>query len=115
MIIWFNEVSNDFDFSVSKSFYNPSSNISASPKFNKSIKVEKNHINTNGNKNSKRLLFSFDEVSKINQIKNNNKLNNSGNKNLNFNNHNIFNILEYSMVDFINNREYASSNIHNKY
>ena len=107
-----NEVSNDFDFSVSKSFYNPSSNISASPKFNKSIKVEKNHINTNGNKNSKRLLFSFDEVSKINQIKNNNKLNNSGNNNLNLNNHNIFNILEYSMVDLINSREYASSNIH---
>jgi hypothetical protein len=29
------------------------------------------------------------------------------------NNHNIFNILEYSMVDLINSGEYASSNIHN--
>lgn len=54
-----NEVSNDFDFSVSKSFYNPSSNISASPKFNRSIKVENNHINTNDNGNVKSLLFSF--------------------------------------------------------
>ena len=91
MIIWFNEVSNDFDFSVSKSFYNPYSNISTSPKLNRSFKVEKNHVNTNGNKNSKNLLFSFDEVSKINQIKNNNKLNNSGNNNLNLNNHNLIN------------------------
>ena len=106
-----NEVSNDFDFSVSKSFYNPSSNISASPKFNRSIKVENNYINTNGNKNSKSLLFSFDEASQTNKLKNNNKLNNSGNNNSK--NHNIFNILEYSMVDLINSGEYASSNVHN--
>lgn len=107
-----NEVSNDFDFSVSKSFYNPSSNISASPKFNRSIKVENNHINTNGNGNVKSLLFSFDEASKNNIVKNKNKLNNTGNNNLNGNNH-IFNILEYSMVDLVNSGEYASSNIHN--
>ena len=107
-----NEVSNDFDFSVSKSFYNPSSNISASPKFNRSIKVESNHISTNGNGNVKSLLFSFDEVSKNNVIKDKNKLNNTGNNNLNGNNH-IFNILEYSMVDLVNSGEYASSNIHN--
>ena len=107
-----NEVSNDFDFSVSKSFYNPSSNISASPKFNRSIKVENNHINTNGNGNVKSLLFSFDEASKNNVIKDKNKLNNTGNNNLNGNNH-IFNILEYSMVDLVNSGEYASSNIHN--
>ena len=106
-----NEVSNDFDFSVSKSFYNPSSNISASPKFNRSIKVEKNSINDNGK--AKSLLFSFDEASKMNIVKNNNKLNNTGNNNLNGNNNNIFNILEYSMVDLINSGEYASSNIHN--
>jgi hypothetical protein len=108
-----NEVSNDFDFSVSKSFYNPSSNISASPKFNRSIKVENNYVNTNENKNVKSLLFSFDEASKINTVKNTNKLNNTGNNNLNINNHSIFNILEYSMVDLINSGEYASSNIHN--
>ena len=107
-----NEVSNDFDFSVSKSFYNPSSNISASPKFNRSIKVENNHISTNGNGNVKSLLFSFDEASKNNVIKDKNKLNNTGNNNLNGNNH-IFNILEYSMVDLVNSGEYASSNIHN--
>ena len=107
-----NEVSNDFDFSVSKSFYNPSSNISASPKFNRSIKVENNHINTNGNGNVKSLLFSFDEASKNNVIKDKNKLNNTGNNNLNGNNH-IFNILEYSMVDLVNSGEYTSSNIHN--
>ena len=108
-----NEVSNDFDFSVSKSFYNPSSNISASPKFNRSIKVENNYANTNENKNVKSLLFSFDEASKINTVKNTNKLNNTGNNNFNINNHNMFNILEYSMVDLINSGEYASSNIHN--
>ena len=108
-----NEVSNDFDFSVSKSFYNPSSNISASPKFNRSIKVENNYNNTNENKNGKSLLFSFDEASKINIVKDNHKLNNSGNNNLNLNNHNIFNILEYSMVDLINSGEYTNSNIHN--
>ena len=108
-----NEVSNDFDFSVSKSFYNPSSNISASPKFNRSIKVENNYVNTNENKNVKSLLFSFDEASKINTVKNTNKLNNTGNNNFNINNHNMFNILEYSMVDLINSGEYASSNIHN--
>lgn len=107
-----NEVSNDFDFSVSKSFYNPSSNISASPKFNRSIKVENNHINTNDNGNVKSLLFSFDEASKNNIVKNKNILNNTGNNNLNGNNH-IFNILEYSMVDLVNSGEYASSNIHN--
>ena len=107
-----NEVSNDFDFSVSKSFYNPSSNISASPKFNRSIKVENNHINTNDNGNVKSLLFSFDEASKYNIVKNKNILNNTGNNNLNGNNH-IFNILEYSMVDLVNSGEYASSNIHN--
>ena len=108
-----NEVSNDFDFSVSKSFYNPSSNISASPKFNRSIKVDNNLNNTNGNKNGKSLLFSFDEASKINIVKNNHKLNNTGNNNLNSNNHNIFNILEYSMVDLLNSGEYTNSNIHN--
>ena len=107
-----NEVSNDFDFSVSKSFYNPSSNISASPKFNRSIKVENNHINNNDNGNVKSLLFSFDEASKYNIVKNKNILNNTGNNNLNGNNH-IFNILEYSMVDLVNSGEYASSNIHN--
>ena len=107
-----NEVSNDFDFSVSKSFYNPSSNISASPKFNRSIKVENNHINNNDNGNVKSLLFSFDEASKNNIVKNKNILNNTGNNNLNGNNH-IFNILEYSMVDLVNSGEYASSNIHN--
>ena len=107
-----NEVSNDFDFSVSKSFYNPSSNISASPKFNRSIKVENNHINTNENGNVKSLLISFDEASKNNMVKNKNILNNTGNNNLNGNNH-IFNILEYSMVDLVNSGEYASSNIHN--
>ena len=107
-----NEVSNDFDFSVSKSFYNPSSNISASPKFNRSIKVENNHINTNENGNVKSLLFSFDEASKNNVVKDKNKLNNTGNNNLNGNNH-IFNILEYSMVDLVNSGEYASSNIQN--
>ena len=107
-----NEVSNDFDFSVSKSFYNPSSNISASPKFNRSIKVENNHINTNENGNVKSLLFSFDEASKNNVVKDMNKLNNTGNNNLNGNNH-IFNILEYSMVDLVNSGEYASSNIQN--
>ena len=106
-----NEVSNDFDFSVSKSFYNPSSNISASPKFNRSIKVENNYVNTNENRNVKSLLFSFDEASKTNMVKEKNKLNNTGNNNLDINNHNIFNILEYSMVDLINSREYASSNI----
>ena len=107
-----NEVSNDFDFSVSKSFYNPSSNISASPKFNRSIKVEKNTNNSKGN--AKSLLFSFDEASKINVVHNNNNiLNNTSNNNLNINNHNIFNILEYSMVDLINSGDYASSNIHN--
>ena len=108
-----NEVSNDFDFSVSKSFYNPSSNISASPKFNRSIKVQNNYINTNENKNVKSLLFSFDEDSKINTVKNNDKLNNTGNNNLNLNNNNIFNILEYSMVDLINCGEHASSKINN--
>ena len=108
-----NEVSNDFDFSVSKSFYNPSSNISASPKFNRSIKVENNYVNTNENKNIKSLLFSFDEASKINIVKNTSKLNYTGNNNSNVNNHSIFNILEYSMVDLINSGEYASSNIHN--
>ena len=108
-----NEVSNDFDFSVSKSFYNPSSNISASPKFNRSIKVQNNYINTNENKNVKSLLFSFDEDSKINTVKNNDKLNNTGNNNLNLNNNNIFNILEYSMVDLINCGEHESSKINN--
>ena len=108
-----NEVSNDFDFSVSKSFYNPSSNISASPKFNRSIKVDKN-ATINGKDNAKSLLFSFDEASKINVVNNNNNiLNTTSNNNLNMNNHNIFNILEYSMVDLINSGEYASSNIHN--
>ena len=107
-----NEVSNDFDFSVSKSFYNPSSNISASPKFNRSINVENNYINTNENGNVKSLLFSFDEASKNNMTKNKNILNETGNNNINGNNH-IFNILEYSMVDLVNSGEYASNNIHN--
>ena len=48
------------------------------------------------------LLFSFAEASKINTVKNSNKLNNIGNNNLNINNHNMFNILEYFMVDLIN-------------
>ena len=79
-----NEVlSNDFDFSVSKSFYNnQSSNISASPKFNR-------------------------------KIKENNKVKNIQNKSISNENKNIFNALEYSMLDLINSREYASSNIHN--
>ena len=78
-----NEVlSNDFDFSVSKSFYNnqSSNNISASPKFNK----EKE-----------------------------NKSKNLENKSISNDNKNIFNVLEYSMLDLINSREYASSNIQN--
>ena len=77
-----NEVlSNDFDFSVSKSFYNnQSSNISASPKFNR---------------------------------KEENKSKNLENKSISNDNKNIFNVLEYSMLDLINSREYASSNIHN--
>ena len=100
-----NDVSNDFDFSVSKSFYNPSSNISTSPKFNRSIKVENNnYINTSKNGNVKSLLFSLNEASKANIVKNKFKLNNTGNNNLNRNNH-LFNILEYT--------KYASSNIHN--
>ena len=79
-----NEVlSNDFDFSVSKSFYNnQSSNISASPKFNRK---EENKSENLENKS----------------ISNDNK------------NKNIFNVLEYSMLDLINSREYASSNIQN--
>ena len=77
-----NEVlSNDFDFSVSKSFYNnQSSNISASPKFNR---------------------------------KEENKSKNLENKSISNDNKNIFNVLEYSMLDLINSREYASSNIQN--
>ena len=78
-----NEVlSNDFDFSVSKSFYNnqSSNNISASPKFNR----EKE-----------------------------NKSKNLENKSISNDNKNIFNVLEYSMLDLINSREYASSNIQN--
>ena len=59
------------------------------------------------------LLFSFAEASKINTVKNSNKLNNIGNNNLNINNHNIFNILEYFMVDLINSGKYTSSNMHN--
>ena len=99
---------------MSKSFYNPSSNISASPTFNRSINVENNYINTNGNKNVKSLLFSLDEDSKINIVKDKNKINNTGYNNLNLNNNNnILNILEYSMVDLINSGDYASSNIHN--
>ena len=78
-----NEVlSNDFDFSVSKSFYNnqSSNNISASPKFNR---------------------------------KEENKSKNLENKSISNDNKNIFNVLEYSMLDLINSREYASSNIQN--
>ena len=42
-----------------------------------------------------------------------NKSKNLENKSISNDNKNIFNVLEYSMLDLINSREYASSNIQN--
>ena len=102
-------INDDFDFSVSKSFYNHSQDGSISPKFNNSLFLNNNKLVNNENKisvnifnESKSLVSSFNEIS-------NNKKENK----LEINPKKIINILEYSMVDlneeennnFINNKE----------
>ena len=111
-------INDDFDFSVSKSFYNHSQEGSISPKFNN------NSFNSNNNKNienkiknkmpinisneSKSLICSFNEISNNKKKENNKKdivIVNDPKK--------IINILEYSMVD-LNEGENFNKNIVNE-
>ena len=96
-------INDDFDFSVSKSFYNHSQDGSISPKFNNSSlksNVKQFRVSNTNNKmpinisnESKNLFSSLNEISNNNK-ENENKINlvsNAPRK--------IFNILEYSLVD----------------
>ena len=111
-------INDDFDFSVSKSFYNHSQDGSISPKFNnssfhsnnnKNIESKiKNKMPINISNESKSLICSFNEISNNQKEENNKKdiiIANEPKK--------IINILEYSMVD-LNEDENYNKNLVNE-
>ena len=111
-------INDDFDFSVSKSFYNHSQDGSISPKFNnssfhsnnnKNIESKiKNKMPMNISNESKSLICSFNEISNNQKEENNKKdiiIANEPKK--------IINILEYSMVD-LNEDENYNKNLVNE-
>ena len=107
-------INDDFDFSVSKSFYNHSQEGSISPKFNNSsFKSNVNQFGVSNTNNKMPITFSNESkslISSLNEISNNKK-ENENKINIPSNvPRKIFNILEYSLVDLNEGEENIMNN-----